>query len=141
MCVLTYQAPHIPYHAPPAHLHTQNLAGLTPQPTTHTPANIPFYRAMVQSLDTEIGRLFATLGPAVMNTTNVLFIGDNGSVQRQSVAPFDGLRSKGTPFVLASGGHVDPPPAEFAGVPMIEKPYTIDRVTPIIDAALAGKVD
>ena len=48
------------------------------------------------------------------------------------------LRSKGTPFVLATGGHVDPPPAEFAGVPMIEKPYTIDRVTPIIDAALAG---
>ena len=23
------------------------------------------------------------------------------------------LRDKGTPFVLASGGHVDPPPAEF----------------------------
>ena len=48
------------------------------------------------------------------------------------------LRIKGTPFVLASGGHVDPPPPEFAGVPMIEKPYTIDRVTPIIDAALAS---
>ena len=47
------------------------------------------------------------------------------------------LRQKGTPFVLASGGHVDPPPPEFRGVPMIEKPYTIDRVTPIIDAALA----
>jgi CheY-like chemotaxis protein len=46
------------------------------------------------------------------------------------------LRSKGTPFVLASGGHVDPPPAEFRNVPMIEKPYTIDRVTPIIEAAL-----
>ena len=50
------------------------------------------------------------------------------------------LRGKGTPFVLASGGHVDPPPAEFNDVPMIEKPYTIDRVTPIIDAALAGRV-
>ena len=25
LCVLTYQAPHIPYHAPPAHLHTQNV--------------------------------------------------------------------------------------------------------------------
>ena len=47
------------------------------------------------------------------------------------------LRDKGTPFVLASGGHVDPPPQEFLDVPMIEKPYTIDRVTPIIDAALA----
>ena len=48
------------------------------------------------------------------------------------------LRERGIPFVLASGGHVEPPPAEFADTPMIEKPYTIDRVTPIIDAALAS---
>lgn len=45
------------------------------------------------------------------------------------------LRARGTPFVLASGGHVDPPPAEFRNAPMIEKPFTIDRVTPIIEAA------
>ena len=97
LCVLTYQAPHIPYHAPPAHLHTQNLSGLTPQ-TNHTPQNIPFYRAMVESLDTEIGRLFATLGTGVMDATNVVFVADNGTVQRQSVAPFNGLRAKGTPY-------------------------------------------
>jgi len=96
-CVLTYQAPHIPYHAPPAHLHTQNLSGLTPS-AGHTPANRPFYRAMVESLDTEIGRLFATLGSGVMDRTNVVFIGDNGSVQRQAVAPFDPNRAKGTPY-------------------------------------------
>ena len=48
------------------------------------------------------------------------------------------LRDRDVPFVLASGGHVDPPPSEFAGVPMIDKPYTIDRVTPALEAALAG---
>ena len=48
------------------------------------------------------------------------------------------LRSSGGPFVIASGGHVDPPPPEVASVPLIEKPYTVDRVTPAIDAALAG---
>jgi DNA-binding response OmpR family regulator len=48
------------------------------------------------------------------------------------------LRSKGIPFVLASGGHVEPPPPEFLDAPMIEKPFTIDRVTPIIEAALAA---
>jgi CheY-like chemotaxis protein len=48
------------------------------------------------------------------------------------------LREKGIAFVLATGGHVDPPPPEFRNVPTIEKPYTIDRVTPIIEAALAG---
>ncbi len=46
------------------------------------------------------------------------------------------LRELGIPFVLASGGHVDPPPPEFAAVPMIDKPYTIDRVTPAIEAAM-----
>jgi CheY-like chemotaxis protein len=48
------------------------------------------------------------------------------------------LRSRGVPFVLASGGHVDPPPPEFASAPLIEKPFTIDRVTPALEAALAG---
>ncbi|MEO6580821.1 MAG: response regulator [Sphingomicrobium sp.] len=47
------------------------------------------------------------------------------------------LRAQGIPFILASGGHVDPPPPEFADVPMIDKPYTIDRVTPAIDAAMS----
>ena len=48
------------------------------------------------------------------------------------------LQERGVPFVIASGGHVDPPPPEFASVPLIEKPYTVDRVTPAIDAAIAG---
>jgi CheY-like chemotaxis protein len=46
------------------------------------------------------------------------------------------LRDSNIPFVIATGGHVEPPPAEFANVPVIEKPYTIDRVTPALDAAL-----
>ena len=46
------------------------------------------------------------------------------------------LREKNIPFVIATGGHVEPPPPEFANVPVIEKPYTVDRVTPALDAAL-----
>ena len=48
------------------------------------------------------------------------------------------LREKAIPFVIATGGHVEPPPPEFSKVPVIEKPYTVDRVTPALDAALAG---
>lgn len=48
------------------------------------------------------------------------------------------LRARGIPFIIASGGHVDPPPAEFANVTMIDKPYTIDRVSPAIEEALAA---
>ena len=47
------------------------------------------------------------------------------------------LKARGVPFIIASGGHVDPPPPEFADVPIIDKPYTIDRVTPAIEEALA----
>ena len=48
------------------------------------------------------------------------------------------LRERNVPFVIATGGHVDPPPPEFNDAPVIEKPYTVDRVTPAIDAAFAG---
>src|SRR5438128_10876204 len=38
----------------------------------------------------------------------------------------DRLAEAGTPFVIATGGHVDPPPAAHAGAPVLSKPYTID---------------
>lgn len=61
------------------------------------------------------------------------------NLKGESVWPVaEALRGRAIPFILASGGHVDPPPAEFKNVPMIDKPYTIDRVTPAIEAALAG---
>ena len=47
------------------------------------------------------------------------------------------LREQNLPFVLATGGHVDPPPAEFAHTPVMDKPYTIDRVAGALDAAFA----
>ena len=43
------------------------------------------------------------------------------------------LRAQGVPFVIASGGHVEPPPAAFADVPLLEKPYTIDRIPPALE--------
>jgi DNA-binding response OmpR family regulator len=48
------------------------------------------------------------------------------------------LREKKIPFVIATGGHVEPPPTEFKDVPLFETPYTVDRVTPAIERALAG---
>jgi DNA-binding response OmpR family regulator len=60
------------------------------------------------------------------------------NLKGESVWPVaERLRDKQIPFVLATGGHVDPPPPEFAHVPVIEKPYTVDRVTPALEAAFA----
>jgi DNA-binding response OmpR family regulator len=49
----------------------------------------------------------------------------------------EALRAKNIPFVLATGGHVDMPPADFSHIPVLEKPYTVDRLSPVIDAAFA----
>jgi CheY-like chemotaxis protein len=47
----------------------------------------------------------------------------------------DRLAAAGIPFVLATGGHVEPPPAAHAGVPVLAKPYTIDAIEPALDLA------
>jgi CheY-like chemotaxis protein len=47
----------------------------------------------------------------------------------------DRLADAGLPFVLATGGHIEPPPARHAGAPVLSKPYTIDSIEPALDAA------
>ena len=47
----------------------------------------------------------------------------------------DRLAAEGKPFVLATGGHVEPPPPEHASVPILAKPYTIDAIDPALAAA------
>ena len=61
------------------------------------------------------------------------------NLKGQSVWPIArALKERSVPFLLASGGFVESPPAEFANAPLLEKPYTIDRVTPMIEEALGG---
>lgn len=50
----------------------------------------------------------------------------------------DRLAEEGTPFVLATGGHVDPPPEQHAGAPVLSKPYTIEAIEPAIALACGG---
>jgi CheY-like chemotaxis protein len=48
------------------------------------------------------------------------------------------LSQAGIPFVLATGGHVDPPPPEFRDTTLLEKPYTLERVSRVIDETTAA---
>lgn len=50
----------------------------------------------------------------------------------------DRLADKGIPYVLATGGHIEPPPARHAGVPVLSKPFTLDAVEPVLEQACAG---
>jgi CheY-like chemotaxis protein len=47
----------------------------------------------------------------------------------------DALVERGIPFVLATGGHIEPPPERHAGAPVLSKPFTIDAVDPALTAA------
>jgi CheY-like chemotaxis protein len=50
----------------------------------------------------------------------------------------DRLAAAGTPFVLATGGQIEPPPAAHAGAPVLNKPYTIDAIEPALARACGG---
>jgi CheY-like chemotaxis protein len=50
----------------------------------------------------------------------------------------DRLADTGKPFVLATGGHVEPPPERHAGAPVLSKPYTIDAIEPALAEACSA---
>ena len=90
---MSLNAPHAPFHAPSRNLHTYNLDGLNPDLNPR-----PFYKAMVQSLDTEFGRLLDSIPASVEDRTHIVFFGDNGTPRGISEAPFDPTKTKGTPY-------------------------------------------
>ena len=87
---LAYNAPHGPLHQPPAHLHDVDFSADT--------SDQNMYQAMCQALDTELGRLFASIDPDELARTTVIFASDNGTPEWGIVPPMDPERRKGTLF-------------------------------------------
>ena len=50
----------------------------------------------------------------------------------------DRLQEKGIPFVVATGGHIEPPPTRHADAPVLSKPYTIDSIDPVLKEAVGA---
>lgn len=103
---LAFNAPHAPYQAPPAQCPTGLCHGVTlPVPEGQTcpfDQSRPCYKAMLETLDHELGRLLDNL-PA---NTSVIFLGDNGTPGGSPApglvqCPFDPTRAK---FTLYEGG-------------------------------------
>lgn len=92
---LAFHAPHTPLHAPPP-----RLRGDLPL----LPTDADLYRAMVESMDTEIGRLLDTLDPAVRARTWVVVLGDNGTPDHGVLPPWSDRRAKSTLF--EGGTHI-----------------------------------
>jgi arylsulfatase A-like enzyme len=127
---VAFNTAHSPAHKPPAELHTYEL----PQDIA---ADVPMHtRAMVQAMDTELGRMFATVDPAVLARTMIVFVGDNGTDTAATTAPFDPAHAKGTPYE----GGVNVPliikgPGVLHGVECAGLVNTVDIFSTVLDHA------
>jgi arylsulfatase A-like enzyme len=75
----------------------------------------PYFRATLEALDIEIGRLFANMGPAMMAQTDIIFLGDNGTPDEVNDVRYPESRGKGT--VYQGGIHV---PLVIAGPSVVD---------------------
>jgi len=167
---LPYNAPHgtAPsdgFQVPPANLFTVDV-GARPagSPTVYNGA-IPVYQAMIQALDTEIGRLFRAMDQAgQLNNTVIIFMGDNGTpasvkdvaarirnskqsvyeggVRVPLVVAGPGVTRKGRESHLVTATDIYATIAELAGVPLTNN--TINNsysVVPLLskDQATTGR--
>ena len=87
---LAFNAPHSPFHAPDPALTTNDV--------TASSSNTDKYKAMVEALDTELGRIIASMPADVLADTTIIFIGDNGTPSEVTQAPFLSNHAKATQY-------------------------------------------
>lgn len=118
---LAYNAPHTPFHLPPNDLHFQ---GNLPSDQASIDANpMPYYMAMLEAMDTEMGRLISSMNIEEKENTIFIFIGDNGT-PNQVVQEYASQRAKGSVY---QGG---------VNVPMIISGKDVIRANAIEDALI-----
>ena len=95
---LGFNLPHTPLHTPPDDTRAGTSDGE--------------YAAMIETMDTQVGRLLASIEPDVLENTFVIFMGDNGTPSGSVTAPFQPGRAKGAvyqggvnvPFIVTGPG-------------------------------------
>ncbi len=85
---LAFNAAHGPFEPPPPGLYTLEPAPGVPN----------LQRAMVEAMDTEIGRLLDSLSPATRSNTIIVFAADNGTDPAATTAPFSPEHAKPTVY-------------------------------------------
>ena len=108
---IAFNAPHTPFHKPPNDLHSfDNLSG-TQQNINANPR--PYFEAMTEAMDTEIGRLLTAVD---RSNTHIIFLGDNGTPSQVIQPPYSSQRAKDAlyeggikvPFIIAGPAVVNP---------------------------------
>ncbi len=99
---VAFNSPHSPWHEPPPQL-CPGMTSCSPgfcNSLHGNASNRRMGKAMVEAMDTEIGRLLDAID-AIDSNTIVVFMGDNGSPGQLSRTPFEAAHGKGT---LYEGG-------------------------------------
>jgi arylsulfatase A-like enzyme len=121
---LAFNAPHAPFHLPPVELHSyDHLAGvaLPQRPVDH-------YRAMIEAMDTELGRLLDAIPAEARARTWVVFVGDNGTPRMVVSDPVPANHAKDT--LYQGGVHV---PLVIAGPGVVAPGRTVDALVHVVD--------
>jgi len=131
---LAFNAPHEPLHLPPAGLHHYTTLSGTPGNINTQPKE--YFKAMIQAMDHEMGRLFDTLQRLNrLDSTDIIFIGDNGNTARTAQIA-DLTKAKGTvyqygvhtPLLIAGPSVVNPNRSSDALVNSVDLFATINEL-------------
>ncbi len=109
---MAFNAPHSPFHLPPAGLYSDTTLSGTAADISANPKK--YYKAMVQAMDHELGRLFDYLqSSGKWTNTDIVFIGDNGAdpaINQGSGSAKGSVYQKGisVPFIISGPTVVNP---------------------------------
>ena len=118
---LAYNAPHTPFHLPSNDLHSQGNLPIDDASIAANPQ--PYYMAMLEAMDSEMGRLINSMTQEEKENTVIVFIGDNGT-PNQVVQEYNSQRAKGS---IYQGG---------VNVPMVISGKDVSRMNDTEDALI-----
>ncbi len=110
MATISFATVHTPLQPPPRSLLPADAVPLNGIDCNDTQQYLPLSKQMIEAMDAEIGRLLVSTGLAQRRAdgaldyrpeasdTVIVFVNDNGSLGYTTLPPFDGSRSKGTPY-------------------------------------------
>lgn len=132
---LAYNAPHTPFHAPPAEMHSQGSLATDQSSIDDDP--LSYYLAAIEAMDYQIGRLLDSMSQEELDNTIIIFIGDNGTPGSVAQSPYERGKTKGSVY---QGGLNTP---MFIAGPVVSRTGTEDALINGTDlfatiASLAG---
>ena len=139
---VAFNAPHTPLHKPPTNL-APNYAGLSGTQMSINSNPALYFDAMVQAMDTEMGRLLAAVS---LTNTHVIFIGDNGTPPKSIQPPYPSNHAKATiyeggtrvPWIVAGPAVTTPGQTNLSPVHVADLFSTILEMAGTSAAAAAG---